>query len=144
GFAPPSGSWSTGRCADGAPLRPALGGCGVVLSRAAAPAVPIAVKLTGLPLIPDPAAAAVSVLAPAAEPSVHEVAAAMPFVPVWTGDVGFTDPPPEATAKVRLMPGTGLPLASRTITDGAVATALPAGADWLLPALTAIAAAGPA
>ena len=144
GLPPASCSWSTGCCASGAPLCAALEGWVVMLRRAAAPAVPVAVKVTGLPLIPDPAAAAVSVLAPAADPSVHDVAAATPFAPVGTGDVGFTDPPPEATANVTLMPATGLPLASRTITDGGVATALPAGADWSLPASTAIAAAGPA
>src|SRR5262245_1045179 len=41
-------------------------------------------------------------------------------------------------------PLTGLPLASRTITEGATATAVPAAADCWLPALTAIALAGPA
>src|SRR5439155_1515011 len=82
GLPPASCSWSTGCCASGAPLCAALEGWVVMLRRAAAPAVPVAVKVTGLPLIPDPAAAAVSVLAPAADPSVHDVAAATPFAPV--------------------------------------------------------------
>src|SRR5207247_9558290 len=115
-----------------------------MLSRAAAPAVPVAAKVTGLPLIPDPAAVAVSVLVPAAGPRVQEVAAATPFVPVRTGAVGPTDPPPVATAKVTLTRATALRVASRAITDGGVATAVPAVAVWLLPPLTPSDATAPA
>src|SRR5207249_10024460 len=104
----------------------ARGGWVVVLGPPAGPAVPVAVKVTGLPLIPDPAAAAVSVLAPAADPSVHDVAAATPFAPVTTGAVGFTDPPPEATAKVTLTPATGLRSEERRVGNDCVATASPA------------------
>jgi hypothetical protein len=49
-----------------------------------------------------------------------------------------TEPPPELTVKVTVTPDTGLLLASRTSTLGAVATAVPTVADWLLPALMAI------
>ena len=47
-------------------------------------------------------------------------------------------PPPVATAKVTLTPLTTLLFASFTITLGAVVTALPAVAVWLLPAFIAI------
>src|SRR5439155_13690815 len=77
-------------------------------------------------------------------PSVHVVTAAIPFAPVVTGVVGLTVPPPEATANVTLTPATGLPFASCTITEGGVATVVPAVADWLFPALTAIELAAPA
>src|SRR5690348_4610347 len=98
--------------------------------------------MTGLPFTPG--AVAVMVFAPAAVPSVHDVTAAIPFAPVVTGVVGATVPPPEATAKVTATPLTGLPFTSFTITDGAVATALPAVAVWLFPAFTAIWVAAPA
>src|SRR6266702_503156 len=93
----------TGCCANGTPLCAVLEGSVAMLSRAAAPAVP-----------------------------------------VGTGAVGPTDPPPVATAKVTLTPATGLPLASRAITDGGVATAVPAVAVWLLPPCTASDATAPA
>src|SRR5438067_7050732 len=48
------------------------------------------------------------------------------------------DPPPPVTAKTTATPATGLLPASRTNTDGAVDTALPAVAVCALPALTAI------
>src|SRR5207249_863033 len=102
----------------------------------AAPVVPVAVKVTGLPV--SPLAVAVSEFGPTVGPSVHDVTAAIPFPPVVTGVVGLTVPPPEATANVTLTPATGFPFASRTITDGSTATAVPAVAVWLLPALIAI------
>jgi hypothetical protein len=48
------------------------------------------------------------------------------------------EPPPEPIAKVTLTPETALPLASLTMTLGAIETAVPAVADWPLPELTAI------
>src|SRR5439155_403744 len=77
-------------------------------------------------------------------PSVHDVTAAIPLALVITGVVGLTVPPPEATANVTLTPSTGLPCASRTITEGATGTAVPAVADSSLPALIAICVAVPA
>ena len=92
----------------------------------AAPAVPVAVKVTGLPA--SPVDVAVRVLGPAVVPRVQLPTVAIPlaFV-VWVSPV--PEPPPEATAKVTLTPATGLLFASRTITDGGVVTAVPAVAD---------------
>ncbi len=58
--------------------------------------------------MPVPDAVAVNVLPPAVEPSVQEVTVAMPLVPVITGVVGLTVPPPAPTANVTATPGTGL------------------------------------
>src|SRR5439155_1651068 len=110
-------------------------------SVAAAPAVPVAVNVTGLPA--SPVAVAVSEFGPAVGPNVHDVTAAIPLAFVVTGVVGLTVPPPEATANVTLTPATGLPFASRTITEAGVATVVPAVADWLFPALSVIELAAP-
>src|SRR5207244_7242995 len=83
------------------------------------------------------------VLVPAVGLKVHDVAAAIPSVPVVTGVVGVTVPLPGATANVTATPDTGLPFASFTITEGGGVTAVPAGAD-APPALWAIDAAAPA
>src|SRR5437773_1475593 len=56
---------TAGCWARATPLCTLLEGWVVSVSFVAAPAVPSAVKVTGLPLIPDPAAVAVSVLVPA-------------------------------------------------------------------------------
>ena len=109
----------------------------------AAPAVPVAVNVTGLPLIPLPAALAVSVSGPAVVESVQLPTVAMPLASVvWLAPV--TLPLPGATANVTGTPATGLPLASRTITDGREATALPAVAACGVMLLLVIAAAAPA
>src|SRR2546426_947496 len=71
-----SSSCSTGCWANATPLCAALDGAVVKATRPAAPAVPSAVNVTGLPLIPDPAAVAVSVFVPVVGPSVQEAAAA--------------------------------------------------------------------
>ena len=93
---------------------------------AAAPAVPVAVKVTGLPESdPD---AAVSVFGPAVGLSVQEVRAAIPSVPVLTAVVGVTVPLPAVGVNVTATSATGLPFASLTITDGGALTAVPAGA----------------
>ena len=92
---------------------------------AAAPAVPVAVKVTGLP-VSDPDVA-VRVLLPAVALSVQlpTVATPLAFV-VWLPPV--TVPFPGATAKVTATPPTAFPFASLTITDGGEATAVPAPA----------------
>src|SRR5436190_2782553 len=92
----PLASWSCTRgcCNNGAPLRAVLDGGVVSASCVAAPAVPVAVNVTGLPLIPDPDAVPVSVLVPAVDLSVQEAAAATPSVPAVTGDVRVTVPLP--------------------------------------------------
>src|SRR5271157_2086469 len=104
---------------------------------------PVAVKVTGLPAIPEPAAVAVRVFVPAAAPSVQLPMVAMPLEPVVC-DVPVTLPPPVATAKVTATPPTGFAYWSVTRTAGGTGTAVPVGALWLFPAATAICAAGPA
>ncbi len=105
---------------------------------AAAPAVPVAVKVTGLP-VSDPDVA-VRVLLPAVALSVQlpTVAMPLPFV-VWLPPVIV--PFPGATANVTATPVTGFPFASFTITDGGDETAVPAVADWLVGLFAAIVAA---
>src|SRR5437773_4102005 len=138
-----SWSWSTGCWANATPLCAALDGAVVSASFVAAPAVPSAVKVTGLPVTPDPAAVAVSVFVPTVVLRVQlpTVAIPLPFV-VWVPPV--TLPLPAAGAKVTVTPCTGLPLPSCTITDGGEPTALPAGADCVVGLLAAITAAAPA
>src|SRR5207237_222284 len=88
-----------------------------------APAVAVAVNVIGLPFTPGEVA--VSVFWPAAVPSVQLPTAAMPLaLVVWLAPVML--PLPVATAKVTATPGTGLPLASLTITEGGMGTAVPA------------------
>src|SRR5207302_2027342 len=109
---------------------------------AAAPVVPVAVNVTGLPESdPD---AAVSVFGPAVGLSVQEVRAAIPSVPVLTAVVGVTVPLPAAGVNVTATPVTGFPFASFTITDGGELTALPALAHWSAGLFAAIVAAAPA
>jgi hypothetical protein len=137
-----SWSWTTGCCASGTPLRAVLEGGVVTTTFVAAPAVPVAVKVRGLPAsVPD---VAVSVFVPAVGPRVHDVAAATPSAPVVTGDVGVTVPLPGGTANVTATPATGLPLASLAITAGGDRTALPAGASWVTGLFAAIDVAAPA
>src|SRR5205807_2008485 len=109
---------------------------------AAAPAVPVAVNVTGLPESdPD---AAVSVFGPTVGLNVHEVRAAIPSDPVLTGVVGVTVPLPSAGVNVTATPVTGFPFASFTITDGGGLTAVPAGAVGLVGLFGAMVAAAPA
>ena len=91
--------------------------------------VPVAVKITGLPVIPPGDAVAVRVFGPAIVLSVQEVTVATPSVPVAIGVVGSTVPLLGPGANVTSTPTTGFPLASLTITEGGEATAVPAGAD---------------
>ena len=105
------------------------------------PTVPVAVKVTGEPVTPD--TVAVIVFVPTVVPRVQDVTAATPDEFVATVVAGRRVPPPEATAKATAVPETGLPPESVTRTEGAVATAEPAVAVWLLPAFTATVAAAP-
>jgi len=77
----------------------------------------------------------VSVFGPAIGLSVQEVTVAIPSAPVAIGVVGSTVPLFTPVANVTGTPGTGLPLASLTITEGGKATAVPAGADWVTGAV---------
>src|SRR2546428_5367310 len=78
-------SWSTGCWARATPLCALLDGSVVIVSFAAAPAVAVAVKVTGLPV--SPLAVAGKGLVPGAVLCVHDVTAAMPppFVPKPVG-----------------------------------------------------------
>src|SRR5438105_10968582 len=91
------------------------------------PAMPAAVKVTGLP-VSDPEVA-VNVFAPAVALSVQLPTVAMPLpLVVWLPPVMV--PFPGATANVTVTPPTGFPVASFTITDGGDATAVPRVTDW--------------
>src|SRR5206468_3507613 len=108
---------------------------------AAAPAVPVAVKVTGLP-VSDPDVA-VRVLLPAVALSVQLPTVATPLALV-VGRESVVEAIPGATANVTATCATGFPFASFTITDGGVLTAVPAAADWLVGLFAAIVAAVPA
>src|SRR5207248_5949360 len=132
----PPGCGSTG-----AALCAPLAGAGALPHRVP-PSVPTR-RSSDLGLPARPEAVAVSVLVPAVVLKVHEVAAAIPSVPVVTGVVGVTVPLPAAAANVTATPETGLPLASLTIAEGGGLSAVPAGAD-VPPALWAMDTAAPA
>ena len=105
--------------------------------------MPVAVKVTGLPLIPLPLAVAVSVFGPAVVPRVQPPRVATPSRPELTGEP-IAWPLPGAGTKSTWKPGTGLPYWSVTLTAGAIATAAPTVAAWLSPATLVTSAAGPA
>jgi hypothetical protein len=111
---------------------------------AAAPGVPEAVKVTGLPL--NPVAVAVTELfaVPAAVPSVQLVSVAMPAASVLmlAGLAGLVLPPPATTVNVTATPATGLLLTSVTFTEGGAATVFPAVALWLVAELAVMLVAG--
>src|SRR5207237_1392354 len=119
---------------------------------AAAPAVPVAVKVTGLP-VSDPDVA-VRVLLPAVALSVQLPTVAMPLplvvcVPPVTLPLLVRAPPvplplPAAGVNVTATCLHGSLPASFTITDGGDLTAVPAVADWLVGLFAAIVAAAPA
>jgi hypothetical protein len=113
----------------------------VIANCVAAPATPVAEKLTGEPV--NPVAAAVSVFAPAVVPTVQAGLVAMPALSVVTALLEANEPEPVATAKLTDTPLTALPCASVTFTDGAVATAVLTVALWLFPPFTAIVVAVP-
>jgi hypothetical protein len=110
--------------------------------RAAAPATPVAVKVTGEPL--NPVAVAVSVFAPTVVPKVQAGLVAIPPLSVITAPEDANEPPPLPTAKVTGTPLTALPCASVTTTEGAVATAVPTVALCRSPDRTATRVAAPA
>ena len=80
---------------------------------------------------------AVSVMVPTVVPRVQLPQVATPEVLVVAEAVVMV-PPPAVTAKVTTTPGQLLLFASLTRTLGAVATAVPTVAVWLLPAYSAI------
>src|SRR6266705_1019934 len=66
----------------------------------------VAVNVTGLPVIPEPATVAVSVFCPVPAPSVQRPTVATPFASAWVAPPD-TIPPPAWVAKVTLIPGPG-------------------------------------
>jgi hypothetical protein len=102
------------------------------------PVVPVAVMSTGLPVIPAGVAVAVRVFGPGVVLSVQDVAVAIPSEPVRMSVLGSTVPLLRPVANVTSTPGTGLPLASRRITEGGEATGVPAAADWVVGLFAAI------
>jgi hypothetical protein len=119
---------------NAAPLVAPLG-CVVIANWVAAPAVPVALNVTGLPV--RPAADAVTVFAPAVVPNVQLVSVAIPLAFVTTV-LGDTVPPPAVAANVTVTPATGAEAASVTNTLGAVVTAVPATADCVTTEFAAI------
>ena len=98
----------------------------VEVVRLAAPAVPVAVNVTGEPVrLPD---VAVNVFEPTVVPKVQLPTVAIPLASVVAVN-SVPEPPPVATANVTLTPATTLLFASFTMTLGAVETADPAVAD---------------
>src|SRR5438270_399720 len=93
-----------------------------------APAVPVAVNVTGLP-VSDPDVA-VNVFEPAVALSVQLPTVAIPLQLVVRLPPVIV-PLPGATANVPATPVTGFPFASLTITDGGALTAVPAVAAWV-------------
>jgi hypothetical protein len=124
-----------------APLAPPTG-CVVITNCVAAPAVPVAVKVTGEPA--NPVAVAVSVFAPTTVPKVQAGLVAIPTLSVITEPEDANVPAPLLTAKVTATPLTALPCASVTVTEGAVPTTVPTVALCGFPDRTAIRAAAPA
>src|SRR5216110_2672021 len=80
----------------------------------------VAVKVTGLPVIPDPATVPVSVFSPAPGPSVQLPTVATPFASLRDTPPD-TLPPPPVTANVTVTAGTTAPSRSRTWTAGGTA-----------------------
>src|SRR3989442_8639805 len=93
--------------------------------------VPVAVKVTGFPAMPEPAAVAVRVFVPKAAPSFQlpTVATPLEFVCVVAA---VELPPPDATVKAEDTARTGSPIRSGAKTPGGVAPAEAAGASVLL------------
>src|SRR5690349_8667853 len=86
-----------------------------------ASAVPVAMNVRGLPF--TPVDVAINVSGPAVVPRVQPPSVAMPFAPV-VGLAPVTVPLRELVENVTATPATGFPLASFTITDGGVFTAV--------------------
>src|SRR5207247_9767012 len=120
-----SWSWSTGCWTNATPLCAVLDGAVVSTSFVAAPHVPSAVNVTGLPVSPLDVAVSVFVPAVVLRVQLPTVAIPLPFV-VWVPPV--TVPLPTAAANVTVTSCSGLPLPSCTITDGGERTGLRASA----------------
>src|SRR2546430_17058351 len=109
---------TTGCRANATPLCAVADGAVLIVSCVAAPAVAVALKLTG-----DPAPVACTVCVPAVVPSV-QVVVAMPL-PLLVDVVGLTDPLPVAGVHVTETPPTGLLNRSATRTESCVGKVVP-------------------
>ena len=98
-------------------------------------------KLTGEPV--NVPLVAVSVFAPAVVLSVQAGLLEIPALSVVTVVPDASEPEPAPVTKVTDTPLTALPCASVTFTDGAVVTAAPTVALWLLPPFNAMVVAVP-
>src|SRR5882762_3382691 len=90
---------------------------------------PVAVKVTGLPVTLSPFTVAVMVFAPTFGPRSHPPTIATPPLDVSAVVGPEMLPPPDATANVTDTPGTRFWNASRTVTAGAMGTAVAIPAD---------------
>ena len=104
-------------------------GLGVTVMVDRAPAVPVALNVTGDP--DRPVDVAVTVFVPAVVPSVS-VVEAFPFDPVMA-EVADREPPPAVMLNATLTPLTGFPLASFTITTRGLGSTVPTVPFWLSP-----------
>src|SRR5439155_724186 len=109
---------------------------------AAAPAVAVAVKITGLPVSPLAVRSEERRVGKVRRVQEFPVANQRPFV--LTGVARSTLPFAPAALNGSDAPASGLPFASFTITDGGEPTAAPAVPGWLVGLFAAIVAAAPA
>ena len=139
----PASRIATTGCVEKAAPLTAPAGCVVITNCVAAPGVPVALNVTGLPL--SPAAVAVTVFAPAVAPSVQLVNVAIPlaFVLTLAGVAGTITPPPTVRVNVTTTPLTGLPPLSVTLTLGGADTAVCTVVDCVTAEFAAIVVAAP-
>jgi hypothetical protein len=83
--------------------------------------LPVAVNVTGFPLMPLPAMEAMTTLRPAAGPRVHDAVLASPFASV-VRLAPVMVPFPWVTVKLTLIPARGSPFWSRTTIAGGTVT----------------------
>ena len=103
------------------------------MRRAVGPATAVALKVTAV-RVPE---LAVSVFGPAVTPSVHDPTVATPDASVVTVAPVIVPPPPP-TVNVTGAPANGSPFWSRTITEGAGVTAVPATPETVVEVFAAI------
>jgi hypothetical protein len=87
---------------------------------------PVALKVTGLPVMKSPFAVADIVFAPAA--TVQPPTVATPSV-LLCATAPDSDPAPPVITKVTVVPATGLANTSRRITAGSIGSSAPTGAS---------------
>src|SRR5256714_10297165 len=121
---PPSRTTTAGATLRAKPASPVWPSPALTDTLAGAPGcAPVAVKVTGFPLIPEPATVAVSVFSPAPGPRVQLPTVATPFASLCATPPD-TLPPPPVTANVTVTAGTAAPPRPRTWTAGGTPTGL--------------------